>query len=482
MPSRSQLAALLALTLALGCQRGSGTNERLGPIERVNTEPGGLGVFTFPYYTSIAAVDGGGAVAVYMRQEEGFRPVVYRRAPSAAGAFSDEQYLSPESMRDTISIIPDLRPGPAANELYLTWQARRNATGDKFVMFRRSTDGGATWETERRINSKPTSFIPSLATDADGGIYAVWVDERKRGFGLYFNRSLDHGQNWLVEDTSLEGSDEKYGVVVSVDIATDGKGTLVIVWEEDLGKGRRVHTVTSNDRGATWSDPAYIDDGEDRLSPSQPRVVFAGGRAVAVWNAAASGMAVKGELWADVSSDGGKTWGKDVLVSNVENGIPPRFHLKAFGDTARMVFHAGPHQGPWRIYYNELGADGTWRTGDEIPTVSAGDDKFSNPRLAIDRDGAFYVTYERHQQGVLLSRSTDGGKTWTPLAEPVYELPADREGDAVHYPQVTVAGGLAYVTWETWASAKSTIKTLADAQNKTRPADLFVRRVTFPQR
>lgn len=481
MMIRSGVVSLCALLFAVGCNNG-GRGERLGPVERVNAEAGKLGVFTFPYYTSLALTHDGAAVIVYMRQEQGFRPVVYRRAAGGDAAFGPEQYLSPESMRDTLSVIPDLRHGPAENELYVTWQSRRDATGDKFVLFRRSTDGGATWNPEQRINSKPTSFIPSLATDGDGGIYATWIDERKRGFRLYFNRSLDRGVTWMPEDVSLAGSDQKYGVAISIDIATDGKGTLVAVWEEDLGQGRRVYSVASSDRGATWTEPVIIDDGTSRLSPSLPRIVFAGGRAVVAWSAAASGKAVKGELWGDVSTDGGKTWGKDVLVSDVEGGIPPRLHLTAFGDTARMVFHAGPREGPWRIYYDTLGPDGLWRTGADVAQVSTGDARFSNPRLAVDGDGTMYVAYEDHQKGIVLSRSTDSGATWAATEQPLYVLPDDQSGANVHYPQVAAKDGTAYVTWEVWASGKDTIKTLADAQSKTRPADLFVRRVTFPRR
>ncbi len=475
------LAAICcAFLVVAGCNKTSTGGERLGPVERVNAEVGALGVFTFPYYTSLALNDDGSTVVVYMRQERGFRPVVYRRSTGSDGALGTEQYLSPESLRDTLSIIPDLRHGPAANELYVTWQCRRDATGDKFVLFRRSTDAGATWNPEQRINSQPTSFIPSLATDADGGVYAAWVDERKRGFRLYFNRSLDRGATWLPQDVSLAASDEKYGVVISIDLATDGKGTLVAVWEEDLGQGRRVYSVASADRGATWTEPQVVDDGTSQLSPSAPRIVFAGGRAVVAWTAASSGKAVKGELWGDVSDDGGKTWGKDVLVSRVDGGIPPRVHLTTIGDSARMVFHAGPRQGPWRVYYDELGSDGTWRSGDGLVPVSTGDGRFSNPRLAADGDGTLYVAYEEHEKQVLLSRSTDGGKTWSATSEPVYAVADPQSGAVVHYPQVAVHDGTAVVTWEVW-TGKDAVKTLADAQTKTRPADLFLRRVTFPR-
>src|SRR6185369_12776063 len=105
---------------------------------------------------------------------------------------------------------------------------------------------------------------------------------------------------------------------------------------------------------------------------------------------------------------------------------------------------------PWRIYYDELGADGSWRKRDELPVVSPEDAKFSNPRLAIDRDGTLYVVYEQRLEEVRLSRSTDGGRSWVTLSDPVYALADPTSGDAVHYPQVTVSDGTAYVTWEVW--------------------------------
>lgn len=487
-PAIALVAALLA-----GC-RANGQGERLGPVERLNAEAGTLGTFTFPYYTDVAALDGGGALVVFMersdasspQQEGGARPVVYRRAPGATAPFGGPEFLTPESLRDAISIIPDLREGPDKGELYVTWQARRNTTGEKFVLFRRSTDAGATWRPEHQINSQKTSFIPSLATDRDGGIYAVWIDERKKGFRIFFNRSLDHGETWLPEDVSVAGSDERFGIVISVDIATDGKGAVLVVWEENIGPGRRIHSAWSGDRGATWQS-TMVDDGTERLSPSAPRVVFAGDRAIVTWTAASSGKVMRGQLWSDVSHDSGRTWGKDVRVSDVDGGLPPRVHLTATDGVARMVFHAGALRGPWRISYGELGADGAWPVGDAFATVSPTDEqsamsRYANPRLAVDHDGTLYVTYEEYEKRVLLSRSTDGGRTWTATGEPIHVISDPQSGQAVHFPQVAVADGVAYVTWEVWERTKDTIKTLSDAARKTRPANLFFRRVTYPHR
>ncbi len=456
-------------------QRGDGA--RLDAVTQLNSGSGTLGLFTFPYYTALLALDGGGAVAAWMRQDGAFRTIVSRKTPDARAPFGAEQSLSPESQHDTISVVPQLVPGAGPGELYAMWQARRQATGDKFVMFRRSQDLGTSWEADRRVNSQATSFIPSVAVDSEGGIYAAWTDERKTGFKIFFNRSLDHGATWLSDDVLIEGLDVRFGTAISVDVATDGHGGVVVVWEENgASGGRRVRAAASRDRGASWSPPAFVDDGANPFSPIAPTVAFVGGRAVVIWTAAVSGDRVLSQVWSDVSADGGLTWGPDVMISETEGGVQARVHLVATETKGLLVYHAGPLKGPWGIHFTETSGDGTWAPD---TVVSQSEGRLLNPRLAVDRDGALYVIYEEFQRRVLLSRSTDAGHTWTPLATPVFALPADASGVVVHYPQVAVSGGVAYAMWEVWRSAKSEKPTLADTKRPT-PADLFVRRITFP--
>ena len=166
MTSRLLCCVLIFCAVATGCKRkGSGNGPELDPVIQLNAGEGTLGVFTFPYYTALLALDGGGAVASWMRQDGAFRPIVFRKTPDAHTPFGEEQYLPPESQRDTISVAPQLVPGAGPGELYAMWQARRQKTGDKFIMFRRSQDAGTTWEPDRRVNTEATSFIPSVAAD-----------------------------------------------------------------------------------------------------------------------------------------------------------------------------------------------------------------------------------------------------------------------------------------------------------------------------
>lgn len=467
--------ALLGLVAAAGCSKSG----NLGPIERLNAEPGTLARFTFPYYTALDAQPDGSAIAVWMRQEPPYRSMVYQRAPSATAAFGDARYLASEKFQKTISVVPSLARGGAAHELFAVWQAREPASGGKSVVFLRSSDGGASWTSETVVNSELTGFIPAMATDPDGAVYVAWTDEREHQRAVYFNRSLDHGATWLPHDVAVAG-DEAPGGTVSVNLASDATGHVVILWERQGRGGRSIEAAASADRGETWNAAVRVDDESRqgmRYSPTAPHVVFASGRAVAVWTVAATN--VVGRVWSDSSTDGGKTWGTDVLVQETEKGVPPVTHLVGDGKTARLVFHAGPVGESWQIHYTQTGADGTWQAvGDHTVQVSRGQGKFANPRLAVDPDGDLAVAYSDDNRRIFVSHSADGGATWDG-GQLVYEIGADQGKATARFPQVAMGNGVAYVLWEVWADPTGMFSGPSDAEHKTVPADLFVRRATF---
>ena len=469
----------LALTVFVaGCTPGGGGGSRLGDVEQLNGETGSLAKFTFPYYTSILALPGGGAIATWMRHEPPFRPLVYRIAPDADSPFGDEGYLGTEKFEETISVVPSVVPGPGEQTLYATWQSRFPTSGEKWVVFRRSDDHGRTWTEEHTLNTQSTAFIPSIGTDTDGGVYIAWTDERDHKRRIFFNRSLDGGRTWLEKDVDLEASDPEAGGAVALDLATDGSGRVAVVWERQAGRGRQVQVVVSEDRGATWSPVTAVNDHvPGRYSPTAPRVEIVNGHVIVVWTAAATNSVAR--VWSDVLAAGSDGWGEDVLVYEAEKGLPANTDLRSRDGVAHLVFSTGPYRGNWHIYHTRSNADGSWTaTGADVRAVTKGDGRFSNPRLAIGAEQRLALAFVQKHEQVFLAESPDGGDTWND-AQLLYEVPAEETGVTARYPQVSVADGVAYVIWEKWANRKPVFNTLADADTKTVPADLFVRRAVL---
>lgn len=80
-------------------------------------------------------------------------------------------------------------PGPGTqNMVHVVWQENEE------IFYRRSTDGGVTFEDARNLSNNPgRSWTPAIAASRSN-IYAVWYDDSSSGaFDLVFRRSTDGG-------------------------------------------------------------------------------------------------------------------------------------------------------------------------------------------------------------------------------------------------------------------------------------------------
>ena len=78
--------------------------------------------------------------------------------------------------------MPQLGVDRASGALYLLYQ-ETEPHGDLDIFFQRSTDGGATWSSPRRVNDDPTGnkirqHVPHMAVAPNGRIDVVWLDRR----------------------------------------------------------------------------------------------------------------------------------------------------------------------------------------------------------------------------------------------------------------------------------------------------------------
>jgi hypothetical protein len=471
-----RLAVVLLGLAVIGCKA---KGPELGEIERLNTEPGTVGRYMVPYYAALYASPEGGAVATWMREEPPYRPVVFRYSPRSDAPFGPEAHLTPDDMLGTITIGLTMLPGASDGEFFAAWQARKPQTGDKFVVFRSSSDHGATWSPPRTLNTEPMAFAPAVASDRNGGVYVAWPDERGYTTGIYVNRSLDRGATWMPKDVRIDAGEGGGLMANAVSVASDGAERVVAVWEEQEGNaGRVVMSARSNDRGATWSEPTRIDEGKGRGAPLAPRVIFVGDRAVVAWTAAVGGINAFSEVWADSSTDGGATWGDDVLLHEQPGGTAPTMQLFGDGKRASVVFEAKRRGGNESVYHSPMRPDGSWPDKDSLQPLTPADGKASAPRLAAGPDGTRYLVYTEGVRSVRLLRSKDGGEHWdAPIA--VVDRPETNPPITVRFPQIAVGGDVAYVLWEEWGDPKSVIKTLGDAQTKRPPLDLYIRRITL---
>lgn len=70
-----------------------------------------------------------------------------------------------------------------------------NSCASPVLVFRRSRDGGATWEPDRLLaTTKKSQNDPQIEVAADGTIYVAWLNDYQPG--VKFMKSPDHGSTW----------------------------------------------------------------------------------------------------------------------------------------------------------------------------------------------------------------------------------------------------------------------------------------------
>lgn len=295
-----------------------------------------------------------------------------------------------------------------------------------WIVFRRSPDGGNTWEAERILTAAKGAYNdPEIEVAGDGTIYAAYL----HGYnpGVKFVKSEDRGLTWsapiaLTQGAGPPGWSDKPIVAVSA----DGQDVYVALNASDS------YVVASNDGGATFGNP--------KKTNSDSRYWFHTGGAVApdgtvYFGAVDYSQTYEGDAHINVlrSTDGGLTWTTGRLdTSRQAPDCPwsPGCYLGFLGPSAALAvdsagrvmiaYHASSTPGTPQRMYVRSSADGVaWAPRVEVGAAS-GSVHHAFPALAAGPTaGDFRVAFQDDRHGSQTAwntwyrRSTNGGASWS---------------------------------------------------------------------
>jgi hypothetical protein len=194
------------------------------------------------YYAGIAFGGPGGANALFLAVSHDGGSSWTTRFPftsSSGSPFHDKPY---------IAVAPD-------GDVLLTY----THFGAGTIMFSKSSDQGATWTP--RIALGGGQFSEPVA-GPDGAIYVVWANG-----GIQFRRSLDGGASFEPAKTIGDANGITVPVpfryfnypTIAVAQAGPDAGTVYVAYGNwNAGTGTDLHLVRSRDRGTTWNAPEVV--------------------------------------------------------------------------------------------------------------------------------------------------------------------------------------------------------------------------------
>ena len=143
--------------------------------------------------------------------------------------------------------------------VYIGWEDNRltGSTSDD-IFFDYSPDNGLTWQTPDIGSVDLAAGIPAIAVDikSDGNyVYATWYDSRRFGMGpgdIYFNRSTNNGAVWQT-DARINTGTQPFGLQNNYPVMSAGNGYVNIGWADPRFYGLpNIYANYSTDNGATW--------------------------------------------------------------------------------------------------------------------------------------------------------------------------------------------------------------------------------------
>jgi hypothetical protein len=286
---------------------------------------------------------------------------------------------------------------------------------------------GTTWSTPVDLSAAgQNAFRPQVAVDGSGNLIAVWERDDGDNEIIQASTSTNGGVTWSTPvNLSAAGQNAS-----DPQLTVDGSANVTAVWARSDGSNPIIQASTSTNGGVTWSTP--VDLSAAGASAFNPQVAVDGsGNLTAVWRRADQGFAT---IQAATSTDGGATWSTPVDLSAAnQNAFNPQVAVDGSGNLTAVWSQDVGSDG---IIQASRSTDGgvTWSTP---VNLSAAGQNASDPQLTVDGSANVTAVWARDNGSnpiIQASTSTNGGVTWsTPVN-------VSAGGQDAFYPQVTVDG------------------------------------------
>jgi hypothetical protein len=185
----------------------------------------------------------------------------------------------------------------------------------------RSLDKGKTWTRAGIVNDvpgAPREGLHAMAADADGNLFAAWLDLRAAGTKLYGSRSSDGGRTWSKNVLVYESPDGTICQCCDPSLAIDERGRIAVMWRNVLGGSRDLYVSSSRD-GSQFGAPQKLGNGTWTLNACPMDgggLATDHGRLISAWRRDGQVfLARPGEAETAIGT------GKDVAIAAGANGV-----------------------------------------------------------------------------------------------------------------------------------------------------------------
>ena len=178
---------------------------------------------------------------VWDDDRDGNREIYYKRSTDAGVSWGADVRLTNNSAES--GATPSV--SVSGSTVHVAWDDARD--GNWEIYYKRSTNGGVSWGADVRLTNDSGESGWASGAVSDSVVHVVWQDDRDGNYEIYYKRSTDGGTSWEPDTrlTSNSAASEFPSVSVS-------GSTVHVVWHDNRDGNREIYYKTSTDAGITW--------------------------------------------------------------------------------------------------------------------------------------------------------------------------------------------------------------------------------------
>lgn len=286
------------------------------------------------------------------------------------------------------------------DHIHVVWEDR--ATGNSDILYRKSLDGGSTWDNP--LGSAPDS----ITSDAYNAIapdiaitstipHVVWHGDPD-GIGpksseIYYSKNpAGDGSSWTTPDTVSTSLNENEFPAIAI----GGSNCIHVTWHDF--SAQVIQHCRSTDGGSTWLGVTDLTSGDNSTHPD---IAAKGDDVYVVWNTDLGGNQY--QVRCRRSIDGGSTWQPSRLIATVTTAPisdypTPRVSID-ISDTVHVAWHAlgaTDKQEIWHSKSTDSGAHWSY-------PVNVSENRDGHSQLAsigTDSEGDAHVAWQEQVSGL----------------------------------------------------------------------------------
>ena len=302
------------------------------------------------------------------------------------------------------SRYPNVTTG-SNNTIHVVWQ---NGIPTNYeIYYKKSTNGGSNWMTTKRLTwNSSYSQWPTIATDSNNNIHIVWQDGIPINYEIYYKKSTNGGATWTTSRRLTWSSNYSQKPAIAIDSGDN----IHVVWHDTTLGNYEIYYKKSTNGGATWTVTQRL-TWSTGLSGSPTIVIDSTDNVHLVWHDDSPGWPNL-EIYYKKSTDEGATWTTTQrLTWSLGSSLDPTTGIDSSGNIHVLWSDSTP--GNYEIYHKKSTNGGSNWIATQRLTWNSG--QSSSPAIAVDSNGKIHIVWEDNtfsNYEILFKGSTDGGANW----------------------------------------------------------------------